>query len=249
MRWRSGRSMHVLSGAYALDAVTEPERRRFERHLAGCPSCQREVAELQETASRFAVAVSGKPPAHLKARVLEAVAEAEPLPQVPVVRPPRYSPQPGWARRLAVPLAAACLVVAVTLGVLLALARGQLGSTRTQEDEIADVLSAPGTRDISDKTTIGGLVTVDVASGLRQLVVTTFDMPALPASEAYQVWMLEPGGKAASDGMLTSIPDHRTAPVLASGVVAGDKMGVTVEPAGGTAKPTTAPIAVISLPS
>jgi anti-sigma-K factor RskA len=34
-------------------------------------------------------------------------------------------------------------------------------------------------------------------------------------------------------------------PVLASGLLAGDKIGVTVEPAGGTAQPTTSPIVVI----
>jgi hypothetical protein len=37
--------------------------------------------------------------------------------------------------------------------------------------------------------------------------------------------------------------------VLASGLVAGDKVGVTVEPAGGTRQPTTAPILLMSLPS
>jgi anti-sigma-K factor RskA len=38
-------------------------------------------------------------------------------------------------------------------------------------------------------------------------------------------------------------------PVLASGVAADDKVGVTVEPAGGTSSPTTTPIVVLTLPA
>jgi anti-sigma-K factor RskA len=291
MRWPR-RDVHALSGAYALDAVSESERKRFERHLARCAACRREVSGLQEAASRFAVAVGTRPPAGMRARVLEAVAADEPITPAadagpsqaggpgadpgqtggpgagpsqagkPGARPseaggpgahpsqtddgagtrPRRVWERGWVPRVAIPLAAACLALAVVFVVLFAVTQGRLNSSRTQEDAIADVLSAPGTRVISRKTSIGGTVIVDVASAIRELVITTDGMPGLPASEAYQVWVLEPSGKAASDGMLTRIADHRTAPVLAAGLVRGDKMGLTVEPAGGTAKPTTRPI-------
>jgi hypothetical protein len=36
--------------------------------------------------------------------------------------------------------------------------------------------------------------------------------------------------------------------VLASGLVAGDQLGLTVEPAGGSKQPTTKPILLLSLP-
>jgi hypothetical protein len=127
------------------------------------------------------------------------------------------------------------------------MARGQLNSTHTQEDKIADVLSAPGAREFTHKTTDGGTVTVDFASSLHELVVTSFDVRGLPSSEAYEVWVQEPDGKSAYDGLLTRIPGDRTAPVVASGVAAADKVDVTVEPASGTAKPTTSPITTISL--
>jgi hypothetical protein len=35
--------------------------------------------------------------------------------------------------------------------------------------------------------------------------------------------------------------------VLASGLTVGDKVGVTVEPAGGSSSPTTTPIVVLTL--
>jgi anti-sigma-K factor RskA len=249
MRWWPRSSVHELSGAYAVDAVPESERKRFERHLASCPACQREVQGLQETATRFGAAVSEPPPPGLKPRVMAAAAAWLPAPESsPVVRS-HPSLRPDWVRRLAIPLAAACVALAVALGVLVAVERGQVDSTQKQEDAIADILSAPGVRVISRKASAGGgIVTVDLASSLHELVVTSDDMPRLPASEAYQLWTFERSGKTASDGLLSFIPDHRTAPDVASGITSGDKMDVTVEPAGGTAKPTTAPIVSIPLP-
>jgi anti-sigma-K factor RskA len=48
---------------------------------------------------------------------------------------------------------------------------------------------------------------------------------------------------ARSVGLL-SVPDQ-TGQLLASGVRAGDRIGITVEPAGGTSRPTTAPIVTV----
>ena len=45
--------VHTLSGAYALDALTEIERAGFARHLAECAVCATEVAEFRETAARL----------------------------------------------------------------------------------------------------------------------------------------------------------------------------------------------------
>ncbi|MYS39774.1 anti-sigma factor, partial [Streptomyces sp. SID5998] len=38
--------LHALTGAYALHALPDDERAAFERHLTGCSSCAREVAEF-----------------------------------------------------------------------------------------------------------------------------------------------------------------------------------------------------------
>jgi anti-sigma-K factor RskA len=89
---------------------------------------------------------------------------------------------------------------------------------------------------------VGGAVTV-VASALQQeAVVTTKGMPSLSASRVYQVWVMSSSG-ARSVGLL-SVPDQ-TGQLLASGVRAGDRIGITVEPAGGTSRPTTAPIVTV----
>jgi anti-sigma-K factor RskA len=242
--------MHALSGAYALDAIDGPERERFEHHLSRCQACQNEVQGLQETATRFALAVATQPPSRLKATVLAAAARTRQHP--PAAAPdPGLAPQPSvtWPRRLAIPLAAACLVLAIVLGVLLGMARSQLDTARAQQREIAAVLTAPGARIVSGRTSVGGSATVIVATSLHQLVFTSAGMPSLPESRIYQLWLLGPDGSTTSAGLLTQGANGTTAPVLAAGLVPGDRVGVTVEPAGGTAKPTTTPIVVISLSS
>ncbi|WP_143219751.1 zf-HC2 domain-containing protein [Actinomadura sp. CNU-125] len=49
---------HDLAGAYALDALGEAERKRFERHLDECPACTEEVRGLRETTSRLGLAAA-----------------------------------------------------------------------------------------------------------------------------------------------------------------------------------------------
>lgn len=65
--------VHILTGAYVLDALDEPERRRFETHLAACPDCALEVVELSATAARLGLAFAEQPPARLLARVLAEI--------------------------------------------------------------------------------------------------------------------------------------------------------------------------------
>src|SRR3982751_2977784 len=65
--------VHTLVGAYALDAIDDLERARFDRHLAECESCERELAELRATAGRLADVSTLTPPARLKDAVMAQV--------------------------------------------------------------------------------------------------------------------------------------------------------------------------------
>jgi anti-sigma-K factor RskA len=247
-------NMHALTGVYALDAIDAAERERFEHHLSRCQACDNEVRGLQETATRFAVAVAAAPPPGLRDRVLTAAAITRQLPPVPHVHSRQAEPaarwtRRTWTRRLALPLAAACVAAIVVLGVLLAMSRSQLGTARTEQQQVAAVLNAPGARLVSVRSSLGGHATVVVASQLHEFVFTSAGMPGLPSSKVYQLWIMKPDGSATSAGLLAAARNGSTAPVLASGLAQGDRVGVTVEPAGGTTKPTTTPIVVISLPS
>ena len=74
--------VHALSGAYAVDAIDDIERARFERHLADCPACQAEVASLRAAAIEMAVLSEAAPPPSLRAKVLADITAVRPLPPV-----------------------------------------------------------------------------------------------------------------------------------------------------------------------
>ena len=70
-------------------------------------------------------------------------------------------------------------------------------------------------------------------------------MEPLPAGKVYELWYINDSG-ARPAGTFTVPNDGRTWRVLDGEMVAGDVVGVTVEPAGGSDQPTTQPIVKIA---
>ena len=243
--------LHVLTGSYALDALPEPERAEFERHLQHCPSCDAEVRGLSETAARLAMAQALPPPAGMEQRVLAATYQTRQLPPLPTDRlraardhrraqvARRFAPG-RMPRRVAAFAAAASVAAAVALGITQVSTQHQLESTQSSEAAIARVVTAPDARIEKARTAAGGSVTVVASARLREAVVTAAGMLSPPPGEVYQVWVMSSSG-ARSAGLMAG-----PSTLLASAVVPGDRIGITVEPAGGTSKPTTTPVAVLS---
>jgi anti-sigma factor RsiW len=237
--------LHVLTGSYVLDAVSDGEREEFERHLQACPSCDAEVRGLRETAARLALARAVTPPVRMEQRVLAATYQTRQLPPLAAdlplerYRTARERRRAAWPRRLAVAAAAASVAAAVTLGVAQLSTQHQLDTARASGAAIARVVTAPDARVATARTRAGGSVTVVTSAGLRESVVSATGMAALPAGRVYQAWVMSPAGDARSAGLLAGTQ------LLASAVTSGDRIGITVEPAGGTTKPTTTPIAVV----
>ncbi len=144
--------------------------------------------------------------------------------------------------RLVAAFAAASVAVAVGLGITQVATQHQLDSVKASNAAITKVLDAPDARIETAHATVGGAVTV-VASALQQeAVVTTKGMPSLSASRIYQVWVMSSSG-ARSVGLVSATDQNGQ--LLASGLRSGDRIGITVEPAGGTSHPTTAPIVTV----
>jgi anti-sigma-K factor RskA len=239
--------LHTLTGPYALDAVDDSERDRFEHHLHRCQPCSHEVRGLRETAARLGMAVAKAPPPGFRERVLTAAARTRQLPPVTDVRP-LPQPRARWMPRLAVGLAAAGMAVVIALGISLAVARRQLDDARAQQRAVAAVLNSPGAQILSRQTSLGGTATVVVSRSTQKMIFTTAGLPRLPRAKVYQLWLLGPP-QTRSAGLLPLPSGSGTAPLLASGLAPGDSVGVTVEPAGGSAQPTTTPIVVIPVSS
>jgi anti-sigma-K factor RskA len=122
-----------------------------------------------------------------------------------------------------------------------------LDSAQAVDAGIAAVLTAPDARTTSAATSAGGTATIVASLRERKVVFTSSGLRALSPSEVYELWFIGAGG-ARPAGLVPPAPaGGTTAPMLASGLDPGDKLGVTVEPAGGTASPTTAPIVVMTL--
>ena len=255
----SRRETHELAGVYALDALDGAERDRFERHLRRCAACEREVRGFAETATVLALAAAAEPPQGMRERVLAAASVTRQAPPElaagrggrAVARPTAGVPATSrrrWVPRVAIGFGAAGLAAAAALGVVQASTQDQLNSAVAQQTQIAAVLGAPDARITAASTSVGGRAIVVVSHTEQKVVFTSAGLPALPASQVYELWLLGPSG-ARRAGLLPPPSGGRTAPVLASGVSADDKVGVTVEPAGGTSSPTTAPIVVLTLPA
>ncbi len=238
--------LHTLTGAYALDAIDGAERDRFERHLRRCQPCDYEVRGLHETAGRLGVAVAKAPPPQLKERVVAAAARTRQLPPAAAERP-RSPASRSWLPRVAVAFGAVAVAAALVLAFVLSSVQRQLDTARAQDKAISAVLTAPGARILTARATVGGTGTVVVAGHQHKLIFTSAGLPQLSAAKVYQLWLIGPP-RTRSVGLLPTASGGRTAPVLASGVRAGDRVGVTVEPAGGTSQPTTTPILVMSVP-
>ncbi|MGD0242828.1 MAG: anti-sigma factor [Streptosporangiaceae bacterium] len=230
------REAHTLAGAYAMDAISEPDRVRFERHLTGCDECAREVASLREATARLAAATAVSPPPALKERVMAVAAATRQQP--PVVESPRPA---RWRVRVRVVLAAAAVAVAgvaVLLGVSNGSMRGQLSQDQASSQQVAAVLTA---RDATMRTgTVrgGGTVTIVMSHSMRELVFTAAGLRALPAAWGYELWLAGPAG----DRPVIMLPSARhgmAGPVVASGLRPGDHLVLTAEPAGGASHPTT----------
>ena len=242
--------LHLLTGAYAADALTGAELAEFERHLHQCPSCAEEVRGLRETAARFGMATAIASPPGMRRQVLAAASRTRQLPPagrklaaLSAPRPdrrPRPLPRPVIA---AAGTAAAAAIVA--LAVLQANTQHQLDQAQARNQAVAAVLAAPDARVESSRTTVGGTVTAVISARDGEAVVTAARLPALPGAMVYQLWVIG-AADARSAGLLPLSSTGVSSPVLAGDLRPGDHLGITIEPAGGTAKPTTTPVVLVT---
>jgi len=215
-----------LIAAHALDGLDADAAEAAEQHLAECPQCRMQLAEYRSVAAGLALSVpQAAPPPELRNRILAAV---EPVVTAPVVRPAERARSrrwfAAWPRSAAIAVPALAVVVAALLVWNIAL--------RSDINSLHSSLS-------NDRTaTMAGFGNVVAQpSG----TVKIFASPSAPPSgKTYEAWVITPAGTALPAGTFSTASNGFT---LREQGHNGDVIAVTVEPAGGSPKPTTTPIA------
>nr|WP_225954035.1 anti-sigma factor [Kibdelosporangium phytohabitans] len=238
-----------MTGAYVLDALSEMERRAFEDHMAGCPACHQEVAELRETTARLGTATAVAPPPQLWTKVHAAIGNLRQIPPLSVGEPIALRPR-RRASRVAVFAAAAGIVAAAGLGVGWVVSSNdlhdQLAKSQTELSQLQCALNAPDAKLASGSVQGGGSATAVVSARQNCMVMLLKDAPQLPGSSVYQLWYVRGPGEQTSAGILAAsngaIPASDLTP--AKGAVA---LAITIEPAGGSPKPSEKIVSTIPL--
>ena len=245
-----------FSGAYTLHALDAEEARAFESHLLESEETRNEVTELADTAVLLGLAVDPvRPPASLKASIMAQIATTPQLdreqPSAPVVDVARFSgaaerkAQSRWFRPV-IALASVAAAAAIIFGG--AVVSNNIGTT-TQQQAQADQLAAINSADDSQKLVAavdgGGTATLVWSTDLASSALIVDDFASLPADKVYELWYIDENG-ARPAGTFTVGSDGKTWQVLEGTMGAGDTVGVTVEPSGGSTTPTTDPVLVIA---
>ncbi len=237
---------------YVLGALSPAEAADVQAHVAQCADCRAALADYEAVTEGLLYAAPPRSaPAYLEADLRRRIQAAT----APVARPARA----GWRERLAglfrprlryatiAALAAAALLMITNvywIGMLKQLQAQQASLTQqaVAQQAALDVLAGGG-RSIALK----GDAANPQAKGVcifspeqDRAVLIVDDLPELPADRTYQLWLVH-NGKRDSGGLFTVDAQGQGTLIVRApqSLEYYDSIGVTVEPLGGSAAPTT----------
>jgi anti-sigma-K factor RskA len=252
----------LTDAAVALGLATAPVqpsaalKSSLMAKLASTPQLSREQAtsgsgEGLQPPERTAPSVA--PP--VKSSVASPVGPPMTPPVAPPVTTDAPKPAPGsaesrarsrWFARPVTILVAAAAALALFAGGVLT---GQAFSTgqfeQQQASSLAAIAAATDSQRASTTTADGHPATLVWSVQLGKSALLVKDLPRLPDDKDYQLWYMNDAG-AFSAGTFKSSGSGTLWQVLQGTMKAGDTVGVTVEPKGGSKKPTTKPIVAIA---
>ncbi|MFF4894829.1 anti-sigma factor domain-containing protein [Streptomyces sp. NPDC001068] len=235
--------LHEAVGAYVLDALPPGERAAFENHLATCAACRGEAEQLMDAVVGLAEAGALPPYDPSRSRVLEEIHHTyQETPPAPARRGHRLLP---WAL-------AACVAAAAAGGTTAWWQRQETQNaehTALREQQrtaaLTEVLTAPDATLRSGALSNGAQASVIVSRQEEKTAFIASGLPALGQEKVYQLWYADngvyrPAGLLAGSG-------GQQARVLLGALGRATAVGITAEPAGGSRRPTSPPLAVVEL--
>lgn len=240
--------------AYILRTLSDEERAQVETLLATSEEAREELQRYEEMFAVLGTMVPArKAPSHLTEDFRQRLARTAFVPAVtptaaPVTRAvpagqPRAVPRLSTTRLL---LGLAALIVVVVA--IVAIHRGI--TSQQEQQQIQAILSNPAAVRVAFNAQPGGSgkVSFVMLPNSTQAVLEADQLPALPAEKQYQLWLIDdqPHGNAvfSVDQQL-----HRVLITMPGAPDNYKTLGITVEPRGGSPKPTTTPIFLVDLPN
>ncbi|BCW11369.1 hypothetical protein NtRootA4_24320 [Arthrobacter sp. NtRootA4] len=246
-----------LAEIYALDAVSDDERAMIDDYVKDAPEGAeffQRVREARETLS-VSFTAQDEPPAGLFGNIMEritqeATAPAAAEPAAPAAVSPAVDDlaaarakreerqRAGGARRWIVGVAAAAVIGLGGIGV------GAYVSA--QNDPVNQVLQAQDVQKQSAPVPGGGTATISASSAKDSFVVLMDGVAPAPEGKVYQLWTLPKDGSApVPQGTMDA--QTLSKPAVVKGLSSASSVAITVEPAGGSQAPTSAPVLVVAL--
>jgi anti-sigma-K factor RskA len=222
----------LQAAPYLLDALEPDEAESYRQHIQDCSDCQQELAQLAPSASKLAeYALPVGVPPDLIGKVMARVRSDAELLAAAGPDADRIARRPR-PRRLAFVLvtAAVAAVIAITIAF-----SGTSVETRITTASVA--ASLPGAHAQLSQT-----------DAQAELQVTGIPQP--PSGKVYEVWLAKPHGAPQRTDALFSPTGEGNANVDVPGDLHDvERVMVTIEPAGGSAHPTSPPIIIANLKS
>ena len=254
--------IHGLVGAYAVDAIDEQERSAFELHLAECPECQAEVASLQEAATQLSLMTEIAPPLSMRESVLAGIKTVRPLPPLeaqsrgsvasgPVGGSSPTADAPTRTGSTVVPFrprrrVTAWLASAAAAAVLLVGGLAWSPWDDNPSGTVTEQVLAASDAQRYEKVIGGAKATIVRSASLGKAVIIADHMPAAPDGKDFQLWLDQPNRGMVNAGVMPHGTADTVTILLEGDAATATGAGITVEPAGGSPAPTSAPVALFS---
>jgi anti-sigma-K factor RskA len=252
-----------LAAGYALGATSPEETDAVEQMLTESPEFASDLRAYHELAVRMAQQRAVAPPPQLRDQFLDRIRDTKtvpfPAPSTPVAAVPRTTAPDRRATStwMAMGLAASLLVAAalgyqnLTLrrtlaerGVQLVTTEGQLAHREATLDALLEAERDLYVVQMTSADTVAGPGIQFFWNEKQQKgVAHAFRLKPAPAGKSYQLWLIR-NGKPESVKVFNSDPDGHALVeglTLPSSVQGVTQVLLTLEPAGGSAQPTSTP--------
>ncbi|WP_284983753.1 anti-sigma factor [Arthrobacter sp. efr-133-TYG-118] len=256
-----------LAEIYALDALSDAERAEIDNYIATAPERSAFLERVRQSRETLATSFAdeAEPRPGLLEDILRQLPQQPRIAQTGTASAPSSVPEvPAGPALHATPdvvdLAAARnrrdrrrfggvrgWVAAAAAAAVIALGGVGVGVyVAGQNDPVNQVLQAADVRQATVNVNGGGTATVSISSSKNAVVVRMNGVPAPPAGKVYQMWLIpKDGSDPVSQGLMDA--QALSHPAVVSGITSAAAIGITVEPVGGSKKPTLPTVAAAPL--